>query len=78
MQPSDITLTRRHDQRLRDIHRSAGWPCQDGLEVELLAAGMLQRCFDTDGRETLRLTDAGMVRLAGALAGNRAARSAHE
>lgn len=78
MQPSDITLTRRHDQRLRDIYRSAGWPCQDVLEVELLAAGMLQRCFDAQGRESLRLTDAGMVRLAGALAGNRAARSAHE
>ncbi|MFP5467579.1 MAG: hypothetical protein ACLGG8_08645 [Gammaproteobacteria bacterium] len=78
MCPNDIVLTRRHDQRLRDIHRSAGWPCQDLLEVELLAVGMLQRCFDGDGRQTLRLTDAGIARLASTLAGNRAARSAHE
>lgn len=78
MSPIEIVLTRRHERRLRDIHRSAGWPCQDVLEVELLAAGMLLRCFDADGRETLRLTDAGLERLAGAFAGNRAARSAHE
>ena len=27
-------LTRRHHQRLRELYRSAGWPCQDVLEVE--------------------------------------------
>jgi len=30
-------------QRLRQIWRSAGWPCQDLLEVELLAAGLVER-----------------------------------
>jgi len=71
-------LTRHHHRRLRDIYRSAGWPCQDMLEVELLAAGQIERVRGPEGHETLRVTDAGMVRLAGALAGNRAARSAHE
>ncbi|WP_373684581.1 hypothetical protein [Ramlibacter montanisoli] len=36
-------LTRAHGRRLRDIYRSAGWPCQDALEIDLLAAGMLER-----------------------------------
>ena len=34
-------LTRAHARRLRDIYRSAGWPCQDALEIDLLAAGLL-------------------------------------
>ena len=29
-----------HSRRLREIWRSAGWPCQDLIEVELLAAGL--------------------------------------
>ena len=36
-------LGRTHARRLREIYRSAGWPCQDMLEIELLAAGMLER-----------------------------------
>jgi len=40
-----------HRRRLREIWRSAGWPCQDLIEVELLAAGLLQRQCDGDGRE---------------------------
>ena len=71
-------LTRRHHQRLRDIYRSAGWPCQDMLEVELLAAGMLLRVFSAAGPETLRLTDAGVARLALVFAHNKACRSPHE
>ncbi|MDB5929366.1 MAG: hypothetical protein JWR60_1073, partial [Polaromonas sp.] len=31
-------LGRSHARRLREIYRSAGWPCQDMLEIELLAA----------------------------------------
>ena len=41
--PSDAqapVLTRAHARRLREIYRSAGWPSQDGLEIELLAAGL--------------------------------------
>jgi hypothetical protein len=67
-----------HRRRLREVWRSAGWPCQDGVEVELLAAGLLERLRDAAGRETLRVTDAGIELLAATLAKNRAARDAHE
>ena len=67
-----------HRRRLREIYRSAGWPCQDGVEVELLAAGLLQRERGPLGHETLRLTDAGIAVLAETLARNRARRDAHE
>ena len=71
-------LSALHRRRLREIWRSAGWPCQDLVEVELLAAGLLQRQRDAEGRETLRVTDAGIGVLAATLQGNRAARDAHE
>ncbi|MDI1342169.1 hypothetical protein [Polaromonas sp.] len=71
-------LGRAHARRLREIYRSAGWPCQDPLEIELLAAGLLQRVAGPSGHETLRLTDAGVACLAAALVRNRAALSAHE
>jgi len=67
-----------HRRRLRDIYRSAGWPCQDGIEVELLAAGLVARERDGLGRETLRLTDLGIAVLAETLAKNRARRDPHE
>ena len=71
-------LSRHHHQRLREVYRSSGWPCNDMLEVELLASGLLARRIDTLGHETLRVTDAGLLQLAQAHAGNKAARSAHE
>ena len=71
-------LTRRHHQRLRDVYRSAGWPCQDMLEVELLAAGLLERITAASGHESLRVTDAGMAQLAQVFARNQASRSPHE
>ncbi len=67
-----------HRRRLREIWRSAGWPCQDLIEVELLAAGLLQRQRDAGGRETVRVTDAGIAVLAATLQRNRAARNPHE
>jgi len=67
-----------HRRRLRDIWRSAGWPSQDMVEVELLAAGLVERVRDGTGRETLRVTDAGITMLAATLHRNRRARSAHE
>lgn len=77
--PPDLPgLGRRHARRLRDIYRSAGWPCHDGIEIDLLAAGLLARLQGADGRETLRLTEAGIRHLAQASQRNRAARSAHE
>lgn len=67
-----------HQRRLREVWRSAGWPCQDLIEVELLAAGLLERQRDAQGRETLRVTDAGIAALAATLARHRARRDAHE
>lgn len=71
-------LGRAHARRLRDIYRSAGWPCQDPLEIDLLAAAMLERVRSPLGHETLRVTDAGVQWLAAVLTRNRAALSAHE
>ena len=72
------TLTAAHSRRLREIWRSAGWPCQDLIEVELLAAGLLERIRQPSGHETLRVTDAGVAHLAETLQRNRARRDAHE
>ena len=66
-----------HWRRLREIWRSAGWPCQDLVEVELLAAGLLERLSEGP-RERLRVTDAGIQALAATLDRNRQARDAHE
>jgi hypothetical protein len=71
-------LGRAHARRLREIYRSAGWPCQDLIEIELLAWGLLQRVAGPLGHETLRVTDAGIRHLAAALTRNRASLSAHE
>lgn len=73
-----LPLTRRHHQRLREMHRSAGWPCHDPIEIDLLAAGFLERHFSATGHETLRVTDAGIALLAQAHQRNRAQRGAHE
>jgi hypothetical protein len=73
-----LSLTELHRRRLRAIWRSAGWPSQDLLEVELLAAGWVERLRDGHGRETLRVTDVGVAVLAATLARNRAVRDAHE
>ena len=71
-------LGRAHARRLRDLYRSAGWPCHDALEIDLLAAGLLERLRSPLGHETLRVTDPGVQWLAAVLARNRAALSAHE
>lgn len=73
-----LTPTRFHLQRLRLLWRSAGWPSQDLVEVELLAAGWIERLQEDGGRERLRVTDSGVAALAASLARNRAARDAHE
>ncbi|UUZ63499.1 hypothetical protein LP414_30185 [Polaromonas sp. P1(28)-13] len=78
-EPSITTpLGRAHARRLREVYRSAGWPCQDLIEIELLAAGLLQRVAGSTGHETLRVTDAGVACLAATLVRNRSALSAHE
>lgn len=58
--------------------RSAGWPCQDLVEAELLAAGLLERVRQASGHETLRVTDSGVAALTATLQRNRRRRDAHE
>lgn len=70
--------TATHRRRLREMWRSAGWPCHDPIELDLLAAGLLQRHWDGHGRETLRVTDAGLARLAEARQRHQAAYGEHE
>ncbi len=76
--PPAAALSRVHARRLREVYRSAGWPCQDLLEIELLAAGLLARVTGASGHETLRVTDAGVQFLAASLTRNRAALAGHE
>ena len=71
-------LTAPHRRRLRELWRSAGWPCRDPLELDLLAAGLLQRHWCADGRETLRVTEAGLHVLAASRQRAQAALSRHE
>lgn len=73
-----LALTAAHRRRLREVWRSAGWPCKDLIELDLVAEGHLQRHWDEQGCETLRVTDAGMQLLAQARRQNQAARQAHE
>ncbi|MEP7297722.1 MAG: hypothetical protein ABI702_16180 [Burkholderiales bacterium] len=73
-----IKLAAVHRRRLREVWRSAGWPCQDVVEAELLACGLLERMRDVQGRETVRVTDSGVRLIAETVQRNRNARSAHE
>jgi hypothetical protein len=75
---ADVTITVFHRRRLREVYRSAGWPCLDGVEIELLAAGLLERQRSALGHETVRVTDAGLALIADTLQRNRARRDAHE
>jgi hypothetical protein len=63
---------------LRDLYRSAGWPSQDSVEVELLAAGLLERVTESSGHLKVRLTEPGIGYLTQAFHKNRQARSRHE
>jgi len=71
-------LSTSHRRRLREVWRSAGWPFQDPIEAELLALGLLHRERDAQGRDTVRVSDAGVAVLAQTLQRNRAVRDAHE
>lgn len=72
------TLTAVHRRRLREVWRSAGWPCHDLIELDLLVAGLIERVRQDTGHETLRVTDAGVKVLAETRLRNQQARSAHE
>jgi hypothetical protein len=67
-----------HCRRLREVWRSAGWPCHDAVEAEMLAAGLLERVRHASGHETLRVTDAGVRLIAQTHRKNRSVFDAHE
>jgi len=67
-----------HRRRLRLLWESAGWPSHDALDLDLLAAGLVERCVDAAGRETLRVSDEGVRLLVTTRAGHQRARGAHE
>ncbi|MES3014216.1 MAG: hypothetical protein V4750_10880 [Pseudomonadota bacterium] len=75
---ADVVITPLHRRRLREVYRSAGWPCLDAVEIELLAAGLLERVRSALGHETLRVTDAGLLLIAETLQRNRARRDPRE
>jgi hypothetical protein len=76
--PSPPALATPHRRRLREIWHSAGWPCRDAVELDLLAAGLLARQWDDQGRETLRVTDIGIQVLAATRRRHQAALGEHE
>lgn len=60
------------------VWRSAGWPCRDGIEIDLLAARLLALKATPDGGETLQLTEAGIAWLAEARQSGLRALSSHD
>lgn len=75
--PDAAPLGRVHWQRLRRMFRSAGWPCQDAVELDLLAAGLLDRVLPESGHDYLRVSDAGIQALAQQRRQHRRALSPH-
>ena len=75
-----FALTRTHARRLRAYYRSAGWPCQDNIEIDLLGAGLIERiALDTaQSLDCIRLTEAGLQALDASQQRNRGAFDAHE
>src|SRR5687768_2010996 len=70
--------TRVHLSRLMQIWRSAGWPAQDAVELDLLGANLIAMSIAKTGHQTLRLTDAGITELAAARERDRRIRSKHD
>jgi hypothetical protein len=73
-----IAPRRIHLTRLMSIWRSAGWPCRDAVELDLVAAGWATLREGAGEHETIRLTDAGIRLLATARQRNQRALSAHD
>ena len=71
-------LNRSHRTRLMQIWRSAGWPCKDGIEIDLLAARLVALQATPGGCETLQLTEAGIAHLAEARQSGLRALSGHD
>ncbi|MBU6259131.1 MAG: hypothetical protein KGL18_18530 [Burkholderiales bacterium] len=76
--PLPIVPRRHHLTRLMAIWRSAGWPCRDAIELDLLAAGWARQAQTPEGHEIIRLTDAGIRLLAESRQRNQRAASPHD
>lgn len=76
--PLALPLGRTHRARLMQLWRSAGWPCRDVIELDLLAAGLLEQIHAPTGHDTLRLTAAGLQWLAQARRGSQRAAGLHD
>lgn len=76
--PTAPELPRAHGRRLRDYYRSAGWPCLDTIEIDLLNAGLIERVTRPGGLDAIRVTDAGIQALGNCLQRNRRAFDPHE
>lgn len=76
--PTEISPRRVHLARLRSIWRSAGWPCRDAVELDLVAAGWAILQQGVDGHETIRLTELGIRLLAEARQRNLRSFSLHD
>jgi len=79
MEPArQITPRRIHLTRLMSIWRSAGWPCRDAIELDLVAAGWATLSEEASGHETIRLSIAGIRLLAESRQRNQRSFSAHD
>ena len=67
-----------HVSRLMSIWRSAGWPCRDSIELDLIAAGWAALVRADGGHETLQVTALGLRVLAEARERRSRAISAHD
>lgn len=76
--PLSLVPRRFHLTRLMSIWRSAGWPCRDAIELDIVAAGWATFHETDAGHQTIRLTDAGVRLLAAARQSNRRVLSAHD
>ena len=74
-----MTTSRAHLRRLRQYFRSAGWPCHDNLQVDLLVAGLAERAPpDAAGVQAIRVTESGIAALSGYRQRNRHALDTHD
>jgi len=73
-----VAPRRTHLTRLLSIWRSAGWPCRDAIELDLVAAGWATLADGAGGHQTIRLTEAGIRLLAEARQRNQRSLSAHD
>lgn len=79
MEPTlPIAPRRLHLTRLMSIWRSAGWPCRDAVELDLVAAGWATLAQGAGGHPTIRLTDAGIRLLADCRQRNQRSLSDHD